>query len=48
MPSLSIAGKSVRVGDEFLKLSPEQQNNVVAEIASSLLQSASTRKDTTK
>jgi hypothetical protein len=36
MASLNIAGKTVQVGDEFLKLSAEQQNDVVAEIASSL------------
>jgi hypothetical protein len=36
MPVLNIAGKSVTVGDGFLKLSPDQQNDMVDEIASSL------------
>lgn len=36
MPTLDIAGRKVTVGDEFLKLSPDKQNEVVTEIASSL------------
>lgn len=33
MPTLTINGRDVDVGDEFLKLSPEQQNATVDEIA---------------
>lgn len=33
MPTLNIAGRKVKVGDEFLKLSPEQQDAAVDEIA---------------
>lgn len=33
MPTLNISGKKVQVGDEFLKMSPEQQNAAVEEIA---------------
>lgn len=33
MPELAIGDKTVTVGDEFLKLSPEQQNATVAHIA---------------
>src|SRR5262245_31592429 len=36
MPTLDIGGKSVTVGDEFLKLTPQQQNDTVDEIATSL------------
>lgn len=35
MPTLNIAGKRVKVGDEFLKLSPEDQQKTVNEIAAS-------------
>lgn len=36
MPTLTINGHDVDVGDEFLKLSPEQQNATVDEIAHSM------------
>ncbi|CDM57367.1 hypothetical protein [Rhizobium favelukesii] len=36
MPTLTINGQRVTVGDEFLKLSPEEQNSAVDEIAASL------------
>lgn len=36
MPTLDIGGRKVTVGDDFLKLSPEQQNSTVEEIAGSL------------
>lgn len=36
MPILTIGDKSVTVGEEFTKLSPEQQNAAVADIAQSL------------
>lgn len=36
MPQLTIGDKTVTVGDEFLKLSPEQQNATVEEIAASI------------
>lgn len=36
MPTLNIGGRKVTVDDGFLKLSPEQQNATVEEIASSL------------
>lgn len=36
MPTLNINGKRVKVGDEFLKLSPDQQNATVEEIARSM------------
>ncbi len=36
MPTLKIGDKSVQVGDDFLKMSPEQQNATVEEISSSL------------
>lgn len=36
MPTLTINGHDVDVGDEFLKLSPEQQNAAVDEIAHSI------------
>lgn len=36
MPTLSIGDKKVKVGDEFLKLSPDEQNAAVEEIAQSL------------
>lgn len=42
MPTLNIGGRSVSVGDEFLQLSPDQQNATVDEIAKSLM--GSTRK----
>lgn len=41
MATLTIGDKSVTVGDEFLKLSPEQQNAAVADIAKSIGVSAS-------
>lgn len=43
MPTLNINGHSVAVGDEFLKLSPDQQNATVDEIAKSLPQQAAQR-----
>lgn len=36
MPTLNIQGRRVKVGDEFLSLTPEQQNATVEEIAASL------------
>lgn len=36
MPTLEINGREVEVGDEFLSLSPEQQNATVDEIAKSI------------
>lgn len=36
MPTLEIAGKQVQVGDDFLKLSPDDQNATVDEIAHSI------------
>jgi hypothetical protein len=36
MPTLTINGRSVTVGDEFLSLSPEQQDDTVDEIAASM------------
>lgn len=36
MPTLTVGGRSVQVGDAFLSLSPEQQNATVDEIAKSL------------
>lgn len=36
MATLNIGGKSVSISDEFLKLSPDRQNDVVSEIAKSL------------
>ncbi|MFT8308493.1 hypothetical protein [Acetobacter malorum] len=36
MPTLTINGRDVQVGDEFLRLSPEQQNATVDEIAHSM------------
>lgn len=36
MPTLTINGRDVDVGDEFLRLSPEQQNATVDEIAHSM------------
>lgn len=36
MPTLNIGGRNVQVGDGFLSLSPEQQNDTVDEIARSL------------
>lgn len=36
MPVLNIQGKEVTVGEEFLSLSPEEQNDTVEEIASSM------------
>lgn len=36
MPTLNINGRRVTVGDGFLKLSPEEQNDTVDEIARSL------------
>lgn len=37
MPTLNVGGRSVQVGDDFLKLSPEQQGETVDEIARSLV-----------
>lgn len=37
MPTLNINGQKVKVGDEFLRLSPEQQEQTVEEIAQSLV-----------
>lgn len=42
MPTLNINGHSVTVGDEFLKLSPDQQSATVDEIAKSLPQQQAT------
>lgn len=36
MPTLNINGQNVQVGDEFLQMSPEQQNAAVEEIASKI------------
>lgn len=36
MATLNIGGKKVRVGDEFLRMTPDQQNAAVEEIAASL------------
>jgi hypothetical protein len=36
MPTLNIGGNRVKVGDDFLKLSPDDQNSTVEEIARSL------------
>lgn len=36
MPTLNIGGQKVNVGDEFLSLTPDQQNAAVDEIAKSL------------
>lgn len=36
MPTLNIEGQRIKVGDEFLSLSPEEQNRTVEEIASQL------------
>src|SRR5690348_14663126 len=36
MATLNIGGQRVKVGDEFLQLSPEQQNAAVEEIAAAL------------
>lgn len=36
MPTLNIGGQRVNVGDDFLQLSPDQQNQTVEEIASQL------------
>lgn len=36
MPTLNIGGQKVKVGDEFLSMSPDQQNAAVDEIAKSL------------
>lgn len=38
MPTLTIGDRKVTVGDEFLKLSPEQQNSTVDEIARAIPQ----------
>jgi hypothetical protein len=38
MPKLTVNGQQVTVGDEFMKLAPEQQNSTVDEIAKSLPQ----------
>lgn len=43
MPTLTINGRDVEVGDEFLKLSPEQQNATVDEIAHSMGATQSTQ-----
>lgn len=36
MPTLTIQGRKVKVGDEFLSMTPDQQNDTVDEIAASL------------
>lgn len=36
MPTLNIQGKKVKVGDEFLSMTPDEQNDVVDEIAASI------------
>ncbi|NEX00108.1 hypothetical protein DY467_25375 [Rhodopseudomonas sp. BR0G17] len=36
MPTLNIEGRRIRVDDSFLSLSPDQQNDAVDEIATSL------------
>lgn len=36
MPTLNIGGQKITVGDDFLRLSPEEQNSTVEEIAGSL------------
>jgi hypothetical protein len=36
MPTINIQGQKVKVGDEFLSMTPEQQNDAVDEIAQSL------------
>lgn len=36
MPTLTIQGRKVKVGDEFLQMTPEQQNDTVEEIAASM------------
>ena len=36
MPTLKINGRKVKVGDEFLQLSPDEQNSAVDEIAAKL------------
>lgn len=46
MPTLTINGRDVDVGDEFLKLSPEQQNATVDEIAHSMGVGKSMQSDT--
>ncbi|GAA3674756.1 hypothetical protein [Acetobacter lovaniensis] len=45
MPTLTINGRDVDVGDEFLNLSPEQQNATVDEIAHSMGVGKSTQSD---
>lgn len=45
MPVLNIQGKRVTVGDEFLSLSPEEQNDTVDEIAASMSISAEPQKN---
>ncbi|NGX99380.1 MAG: hypothetical protein G4V63_30545, partial [Candidatus Afipia apatlaquensis] len=40
MPTLNIGGRTVNVGDDFLKLSPKEQNAAVDEIAKSLMASS--------
>lgn len=48
MPTLNIEGRKVTVDDSFLKLSPEQQNSTVDEIASSFkTQTAQTKPEPT-
>ncbi|PAL21050.1 hypothetical protein [Acetobacter syzygii] len=47
MPTLTINGRDVDVGDEFLKLSPEQQNATVDEIAHSMGAAHSVQSDAT-
>ena len=44
MPTLNIEGHRVRVDDSFLKLSPDEQNATVEEIASSLIPEQTRRK----
>jgi hypothetical protein len=40
MPTLNIGGQRIKVGDDFLRMSPDQQNAAVEEIAASLPKAA--------
>jgi hypothetical protein len=44
MPTVSVNGQDVAVGDEFMKLTPEQKNSTVDEIAKSLKTKATASK----
>jgi hypothetical protein len=48
MPTLNIEGRSVNVSDDFLKLTPEQQNATVDEIAASFKQQPGAVEDVAK